>query len=128
MYRNILKKDLKRKKTMNFILLIFITMASMFVSSSANNMISILNATDTYFQRAGLTDYFIATAYEEENEEKIQNFLNTSPYVSSWDSDEILSVPTENWETKNGEALTFQSTPLVMQLDLQGQKFFDSEN
>lgn len=42
MYRNILKKDLKRKKTMNFILLIFITMASMFVSSSASNMISIL--------------------------------------------------------------------------------------
>lgn len=128
MYRNILKKDLKRKKTMNFILLIFITMASMFVSSSANNMISILNATDTYFQRAGLADYFIVTGYEEENEEKIQDFLNTSPYVRSWDSDELLSVPTENWETKNGKALTFQNTPLVMQLDLQGQKFFDSEN
>lgn len=128
MYRNILKKDLKRKKTMNFILLIFITMASMFVSSSASNMISILNGTDTYFKRAELADYFILTAYEEENEAKVLDFLNASPYVSHWNSDELLYVPTENWETENGEAITFQSTPLVMQLDLQGQKFFDSEN
>lgn len=128
MYRNILKKDLKRKKTMNFILLIFITMASMFVSSSASNMISILNGTDTYFERAELADYFIVTAYEEENEAKIRDFLNTSPYVSHWNSDELLYVPTENWETENGRALTFQSTPLVMLLDSQGQKFFDSEN
>lgn len=128
MYRNILKKDLKRKKTMNFILLLFITMASMFVSSSASNMISILNGTDTYFKRAGLADYFIVTAYEEENEAKVLDFLNTNPYVSHWNSDELLSVPKENWETEKGGALTLQSTPLVMQLASQGQKFFDSEN
>lgn len=87
MFFNILKKDLKRKKTMNVILLIFIAMASMFVSGSVNNMVSILNATENYFDRAELKDYYIIAAYEEKNEQKIQDFLNTNSYVEDWDSE-----------------------------------------
>ena len=41
MYLRILKKDLKRKKAMNVILLVFIILATMFVSSSVNNIISV---------------------------------------------------------------------------------------
>ena len=41
MYLNILKKDLKRKKAMNIILLLFIILATMFVSSSVNNIINV---------------------------------------------------------------------------------------
>lgn len=44
---------------MNIILMIFIAMASMFVSSSVNNMVSILNATENYFDRAELKDYYL---------------------------------------------------------------------
>ena len=36
MYLRILKKDLKRKKTMNVILLIFVILAATFIASSAN--------------------------------------------------------------------------------------------
>ena len=61
MYLNILKKDLKRKKTMNIILLIFITLAVMFVSSSGNNFTSIFTALDSYMDSAGVPDYFIGT-------------------------------------------------------------------
>ena len=128
MYFNILKKDLKRKKSMNLILLIFITMASMFVSSSANNMISILNATDNYFDRAKLADYYIVTAYEERNEEKVQEFLNTNSHVEHWESEELLSVPAENWEKEDGKEINVQSTPWVMQINAEGQKFFDNED
>ena len=39
MYLNILKKDLKRKKTMNMILLVFIILATMFVASGLNNVL-----------------------------------------------------------------------------------------
>lgn len=128
MYFNILKKDLKRKKSMNFILLIFIAMAAMFVSSSASNMISILNATENYFDLANLADYYIVTAYDEANEENIQNFLNENEQVEQWNVQEVLSIPTGSWEKADGTELTIQNTPMAMALDLDGQKFFDSQN
>lgn len=128
MYLNILKKDLKRKKTMNFILLIFIAMASMFVSSSANNMVTILNATDYYFEKAELKDYFVLTEYEEQNEEKIQKFLQTNKYVENYDSAEFVMSLGENWEKENGKALNLDSISFLMAYDATEQKFFDSDD
>lgn len=59
MYLRILKKDLKRKKTMNVVLLIFIILATTFIASSANNMVSVFTALDNFFERAGVPDYWI---------------------------------------------------------------------
>lgn len=60
MYVRILKKDLRRRKTMNIILFLFIFMVSMFVSSSVNNILSISTAMDGYFEKAEVPDYWIA--------------------------------------------------------------------
>ena len=49
MFFRILKKDLKRKKTMNVILLLFVVLAAMFVASSVNNIITVTNGLDYYF-------------------------------------------------------------------------------
>lgn len=68
MYFRLLKKDLKRKKTMNTIMLIFIILASMFVASSANNMITVATALDDYFAMAEVPDYWYVTTYQEETE------------------------------------------------------------
>ena len=46
MYLNILKRDLKRNRTMNIILLLFVILAAMFVASGLNNVVTILNGTD----------------------------------------------------------------------------------
>ena len=61
MYFHILKRDLKRKKTMNIILLLFTILASMFVSSGLNNVVTVMNGIDYYFEKAGLGDYCIVT-------------------------------------------------------------------
>ena len=42
----ILKKDLKRKKVMNAILLCFILLATMFVASGISNVVSVMNGGD----------------------------------------------------------------------------------
>lgn len=68
MYLRILKKDLKRKKTMNAIVLIFIVLAAMFIASSANNMFTVSTALDEYFEMAKVPDYWYATPYKEEAE------------------------------------------------------------
>lgn len=61
MYLNILKKDLKRKKAMNIILLVFIILATMFVSSSVNNILTVTTALDDYFEMADAPDYLVVT-------------------------------------------------------------------
>lgn len=61
MYLNILKRDLKRNRTMNIILLLFVILAAMFVASGLNNVATILNGTDYFFEKAGLLDYMIFT-------------------------------------------------------------------
>ena len=81
MYFQILKKDIKRKKTMNIILLVFVILASMFISSSVNNMVTVTQALDTYFERSELGNYFagvISNGYEYADfspvEEEIKNY------------------------------------------------------
>ena len=61
MYLSILKKDLKSKKTMNMILLVFIILATMFVSSSVNNILRVTTALNDYFEMANAPDYLVTT-------------------------------------------------------------------
>lgn len=103
MYLNILKKDLKRKKAMNIILLVFITLATMFVSSSANNILSVTTALDDYFEMADVPDYLVTTMnknlavdiYEEVNSVdvveryEIENMIFLSPENFIFENDEI---------------------------------------
>ena len=59
MYLRILKKDLKRKRAMNVILLVFIILASMFMSSGVSNIITVTTALDSYFEMADVPEYFV---------------------------------------------------------------------
>ncbi len=61
MYFRILRKDLKRNRVMNIILLVFVLLSAMFVSSSVNNILTIISARDSFFERAGVKDYVVMT-------------------------------------------------------------------
>ena len=65
MYLNILKKDLKSKKTMNMILLVFIILATMFVASGLNNVFTVMNGTDYYLDKAEIGDFVVITMGNE---------------------------------------------------------------
>ncbi|MCM1054240.1 MAG: ABC transporter permease [Bacteroides sp.] len=58
MYLRILKKDLKRKKTMNVILLIFVILAATFIAASANDLITVSGALDSFFAKANVPDHW----------------------------------------------------------------------
>lgn len=66
MYLRILKNDLRRKRTMNAIMLIFIIIASAFIASSANNLVTVATALDEYFEMAEVPDYWFVTPHAEE--------------------------------------------------------------
>lgn len=84
MLLHILKKDLKRKRTMNFILLLFIIMASTFLASSVNNLITISGAVDHFLEMAKTPD-FITIAVGNEGETPIDAFLENCEYVTEYD-------------------------------------------
>ena len=89
MYLQILKKDLKRKKAMNMILLVFIILASMFVSSGVNNIISVTTALDDYFEMADAPDYLVVTM-NKSGAVDIDGILNSAASVESFSMEKIL--------------------------------------
>jgi len=66
MLLRILKKDLKRKKTMNIILLLFVIMCSMFAAASVNNIFAVTGGIDSYFNKAGVPDLMLSLPYGSE--------------------------------------------------------------
>ncbi len=127
MYINILKKDLKRKKTMNIILLIFIIMASAFISSSVNNLLAITSAVDTYIEKAEMSDLLILFYENDETKKAMDNFLEDTDTVSDYDSSKMLYTTEKNIMIK-GEPCDFSNAIGIVTLDLLGFKIFDSDN
>ncbi len=95
MYLNILKKDLKRKRAMNVILLIFIILATMFVSSSVNNIISVTTALDNYLDMANAPDYLIASM-NKTTEVDVDEVLNSADSIESSSKEEVIYMAAEN--------------------------------
>lgn len=121
MYLRILKKDLKRKKTMNAIVLIFIVLASMFIASSANNLLTVATALDEYFELADVPDYWYATPYQEETE-RLRAFVRENGYGLK--SVELVQIDPRDILV-DGECLEYGNT--VVLSDPRGSKVFDGE-
>jgi len=96
MYLNILKKDLKRKKAMNIILLLFIALATMFVSSSVNNIINVTAALDSYFETANVPDYVIMTMNKSLAVD-IDETMSGASAVDHYSVENVLYLPEENF-------------------------------
>ncbi len=97
MYLNILKRDLKRKKTMNIILLLFVILATTFVSSSINNMVSISSALDNYFEVSNAPDYAIFSL-QKGTTENIEDVLDSIEEVESYELEEFLTIAVNDFE------------------------------
>ena len=79
MYLRILKKDLKRKKTMNAILLIFVILAATFIASSANNLITVSSALDNFSDKADVPDHWFVST-NTEDVERFEAFAEENGY------------------------------------------------
>ncbi len=125
MYLNILKKDLKRKKAMNIILLVFIILATMFVASSVNNIMSITTALDDYFDMAGVPDYFFANKGIEWNE--TEEILSGIDGVTKYGHEKVILVE-NNAFNHEGKEVEFKNTSVVMSFNDAKTKYFDMNN
>ncbi|MBQ4523755.1 MAG: ABC transporter permease [Lachnospiraceae bacterium] len=112
MYRNILKKDLKRKRAMNIIILSFIILATMFVSSSVNNIINVTTALDDYFEMAKMPDYLVVTMNKALTVDE-EETLSSASAVDSYEKENILFLSPDNFIFKDEDMVALQGTNLV---------------
>ena len=117
MYLQILKKDLKRKRVMNVILLVFIILASMFMSSGVSNIITVTTALDSYFEMADVPDYF-AFSENKSSDQDICGTLENASAIDEFRIEEFVSMSQSNI-TRVGEPLNASnlSQKLVLQSD-----------
>ena len=102
MYLNILKKDLKRKKAMNVILLVFIILASMFVSSSVNNILTVTSALDNYFEMADAPDYLVVTMNKNLSVD-VDKEIKSADAIERYEIENMIFLSPENLIFENGE-------------------------
>lgn len=100
MYKSILKKDLKRKKIMNIILLMFITISVVFVSSSTANIFAVTNSLDTYFDKAGVPDYLVIERDKGEGPHT-DYYIKDLECIESYSSEDIIYVSNIKFNNKN---------------------------
>ncbi len=121
MYFNILKKDLRRKKTMNIIVLMFVILATMFVAGSINNIAAVFGGLDSYFEKADMADYFVATL-DHGNHEDNEKVLDGIDEISSYGYESIVMVTADNIDI-DGSYLKFMFPFEQAQLN-----YFDKDN
>lgn len=121
MFLSILKKDLKRKKTMNIILLIFITLAAMFIASSANNLITVTSALDKYFEKAEVPDFWFSLVFQTDIE-KFSEFAEKNGF--EYKITDLIQIDPKDI-TIDSEVFDYKNTTCISSLN--GSKVFDSD-
>ena len=130
----ILKRSLKSKKTINFILLTFIMLAAMFIAGSVNNLILITGGLDSYFEKAMVDDYIILGSLggSRDNPQDahlmLEEYLSENEYVDSYTMDHTLFLGHSNMTKEDGSELTLNGTVLIMSYNNSQQKIFDQDN
>ena len=127
MYFRILKKDLNRKRAMNIIVLIFIILATMFVSSSVNNIVTVVNALDSFFAKAGIRDYFVATM-DKVITTPITNVLDDIEVVDSYGVEHILYMSSDNILYEGEQLDVFNSSSVLHSFEDAELTYFHSDN
>lgn len=122
MYLRILKKDLKRKKTMNIILLIFVILAATFIASSANNLTTVSSALDNFFEKADVPDYWFAST-NDADVGRFEEFAADNGY--DYSISRLIQIEPRNILVE-GEKLEYSNTMCLSTLG--GIKIFDKDN
>ncbi|MBO4396632.1 MAG: ABC transporter permease [Eubacterium sp.] len=130
MFLRMLKRDLKRKKTMNTILFLFIIIASMFMASGLNNMMAVTSGLDNYLKEAGVGDYNILTMGDHAVG-ALDEILETAPSVKDYRIEETIYASQKSLKNEDGTDIDYESTSganLLMSGKRTALKFYDENN
>ena len=126
MYLNILKRDLKRKKTMNVILLIFVMLSAMFMASSVNNIIAVTTGLDFFFEKAGMSDFFVIEMAAEDT--GLQKAVEDLGSVRGCRNEPLLLGNRSDITFDETKKATAGNSPLYCSVDDAQLNYFNQKN
>lgn len=127
MFWRILKKDLKRKKTMNIILLLFVILCSMFAAAAVNNIIAVTGGIEHYFDEADVPDVNVQmfNSGESDFEEKIGGLAS----VKEIRTEHWLCLSSSKYFRYNGKKLdNFTNAAYLLSDREMAVNYFDENN
>lgn len=127
MFLRILKKDMKRKKTMNIILLLFVVISAMFAAASVNNILAVTGGLDYYFEKAGMTDYFIISR-DSEGGNEAEELLAQSDYVNDIRTEKVIYASSECYKVNNDKLMDFSNISLICDIEDTKLNFFNEND
>ena len=127
MFWRILKKDLKRKKTMNIILLLFVILGSMFAAAAVNNIIAVTGGIEHYFDAADVPDITVRMLTSEEND--LEEKIGELACVKEIRSEHWLCVLSSKYFSHNGKELdNFTNAAYLLSDSEMAINYFDENN
>ena len=127
MYLSILKKDLKRKKTMNMIILVFVILSAMFFSSSVNNIVSVIGGVDRFIDMAGMKDYFVMVS-EPDSGTPFGDKLDKSDNVKSYTRETFILCTSDSVKHNGAVMKGASSREIIVPSDDMCITCFDKNN
>ncbi len=127
MLLRILQKDLKRKKTMNIILFRIIVLGTMFVSSGINNVVTVMNGTDYYLDKAGVGDFIVLTMGDGAVG-SLDEMLETEGAIKEYRLEEMVFGSQGYMTKEDGSELKSRNSSLYQSIEEAAITFFDKEN
>lgn len=128
MILNILKRDLKRKKAMNFILFLLIILTSTFLASSINDLMVSMGAIDQFLEKANVPGYTILSMSEESNDRQIENWLANQETITNYVKEEQVYIVTDSLEKEDGEKYKISNSTVFTKIPKKYNKVFNMED
>ncbi len=127
MFWRILKKDLKRKKTMNIILLLFVILCSMFAAAAVNNIIAVTGGIEHYFDAADVPDVTMKKMSIGEND--LEEKVGELACVKEIRTEHWLCVSSSKYFRHNGRELNnFTNAAFLLSDREMAINYFDENN
>ena len=118
MLKRLLKKDLMHRKSVNLILFLFITIATVFLASSVNNILVVSSSVDYYMDYANIPDVNLVAVNPGEKESIMSWIKTKAPGVKDYGYQEMLSVDQKDLQLKHGDKISAEGLNLFLSEEL----------
>lgn len=123
----ILKNDLKRKRTMNITLFLFIVLASVFVAGGINNVVTVMNGVDYYLDKAGVGDFVIMTKGEDAVG-SLDDVLKNEEAIRAYRLEQVVYGSQDDITGEDGKEMECKSLLVYQSIEDSAITFFDMAN
>ena len=128
MFFRILKRDLKRKRIMNIILLLFIILSAMFISSSVKNLVTVSGAVDDSFRMAGVQNYAAGCISDGVSYADMGPVMEVLQNVDSYQTEAMFAFSRKENLSIGGRTVEMPGALLCSSMDRRAYRYYGEDN